>query len=91
VALASQPVMAQTVGPAIIVVQVYPAAFAKWQIVIDRGGDKPEVVEFKADPSIKQAGVYQHTFEKLAQEGYVIKSTFSLEPHSTTLVFGRSQ
>jgi hypothetical protein len=90
VALASQPVMAQTAGPSIVVVQVFAAGFAKYQVVIDRGGDKPELVEFKADPQVKQAGVYQHIFEKLAQEGYVIKSTFSLEPHLTTLVFGKN-
>jgi hypothetical protein len=89
VALASQPVMAQTGGPSVVVVQLYQSGFTKYQIVIDRGGDTPEVVEFKADPQIKQAGVYQHIFEKLAQEGYVIQSTFSLIPNSTTLVFGK--
>jgi hypothetical protein len=91
VALASQPVMAQTGGPAVVVVQIYQSSPNKGRIVVERGVDKPEIVEFKFSPQDEQAAAYQHIFAKLAQEGYVLKSTFSIQAGSTTLVFGRSQ
>jgi hypothetical protein len=91
VALASQPVMAQTGGPAVVVVQIYQSSLNKGRLAVDRGTGKPEIVEFKFNPQEEQSAAYQHTFTKLAEEGYVLKSTFSIQAGSTTLIFGRSQ
>jgi hypothetical protein len=92
-ALASQPVKAQTGGlAAVVVVQIYQSTLNKGRIVVERGVDKPEIVEFKFSPQDEQAAAYQHIFAKLAQEGYVLKSTFSVQGGgATTLGFGRSQ
>jgi hypothetical protein len=78
VALASQPVMAQTGGADVVVVQV-SFGLGAGQILISRGGGKTEVVEIKKQN--RNAGfeseAYQQVISKLYQEGYTIKSTFS--------------
>lgn len=89
VALASQPVMAQTDGPEVIVVQTYQSRLNLGRMIIDRGLDKPEIAEFKLNPQEEQATAFQKLFAKLALQGYVLKSTFSIESGVTTLVFGK--
>ena len=89
VALASQPVKAQTSKPEIVVVQVYTTGIGVGHVAITRGQDQTEDVEFKVT-SAKQhiaAEAYQRVFAQLAREGYSLKSTFSPGDAPVTLVF----
>jgi hypothetical protein len=76
VALASQPVMAQTAGPDVVVVQAYfPVGTGR--VVISRGPGKTEELEFKN--GFRQSAAaesYQQVIAKLYQEGYSIKASF---------------
>ena len=77
VALASSPVLAQTGGAQVVVVQVsfYPSG---GQMTISRGEGKTEVIDFKRSRGqAAEVEAYQQTISKLYQEGYTLKSTFS--------------
>jgi hypothetical protein len=77
VALASQPVMAQTGGADVVVVQVSFGVGAG-QILISRGEGKTEIVTVKKNKNEAfESEAYQQVIAKLYQEGYTIKSTFS--------------
>jgi hypothetical protein len=90
VTLASTPVVAQSGGPGVVIVQFYTTGLGNGHIAITRGEGRTEDVEFKVT-NIKQhtaAEAYQRVFAQLVQEGYSLKSTFFPEDGSTvTLVF----
>jgi hypothetical protein len=94
VALASQPVVAQTSGPNAVVVQVYYTGVNTQHIAITRGEGKTEDIQLK-NTSIndhKAAESYQRVMEKLLAEGYTLKSTFSLgTTANVTLLFEKRQ
>ena len=79
VALASQPVKAQTSKPSVIVVRVNDVN-AGGKMVIVREGGKTEELEFAGGYSLKQLSssglLMQQVFSKLYEEGYSLKSTF---------------
>ena len=91
VALASQPVQAQTTRPNVIVVQVYYTGMNTQHIAITRGEGQTEDIEIKGTSpngsDHKAAEAYQRVVEKLFSEGYTLKSTFSLgtSPNVTLL------
>jgi hypothetical protein len=93
-ALTSQPVIAQTVRPPVVVVQLYFSGISTHHIAITRGEGQTEDIEFK-DQGTKEHGTaeaYQRALARLYQEGYTLKSTFSLGTLSTvTLVFEKRQ
>jgi hypothetical protein len=91
VALASQPVMAQTSGPDIVVVRVIDGIAAS-QMVIVRGLGKNERIDL-ADGSnnkglVSSGEAIQQAIAKLYQEGYSLRSTFGGHQGSaSTLIF----
>jgi opacity protein-like surface antigen len=95
VALASQPVMAQTSGPDVVVMKV--AEFQNnTQIVIARAESKVEVMELEggAGPNAmsQSAKRVQQVVTKLYAQGYVLKSTYSgYGGNMSTLVFVKGQ
>jgi hypothetical protein len=94
VALASQPVMAQTGGPDVVVVRVYDAG-ANVELAISRGNGQVEMIKFNSgvsDKHLKEAAEgYQQALAKLYQEGYSLKSTFTTSENLSTLVFVKGQ
>ena len=87
VALASQPVMAQTGGPEVVVARFYYGGTGKLHVAIARGTANPEIQELKgSDPEETQ--FCQKVIAKLYQEGYSLKSTFGPGTgYASTLVF----
>lgn len=96
-AMASFPVLAQTGGPDVVVVSLsYGRTVFTIKAVITREAGKSEVVEIPAGGSeekkIATSQGYQSLISKLYQQGYSIKSTFTLEGNgATTLVFVKGQ
>lgn len=96
VALASQPVLAQTGGADVVVVQLKESVTGTMRVVIAYPGGKMEEQEFKAgytDKAQNEAATeYQKLITKLYQQGYTLKSTFG-PGHSLlqTLVFIKGQ
>jgi hypothetical protein len=94
VALASSPVRAQTVRPPVVVVQLYFSGISTQHIAITRGEGQTEDIEFK-DPGTKDhrtTEAYQRALAQLYQEGYTLKSTFSLATNAVvTLIFEKRQ
>jgi hypothetical protein len=91
-ALASQPVMAQTGQPPVIVVQLYYTGLFTAHITITRGDNKTEDIEFKEtntrDHTTAQA--YQRVLVRLYQEGYALKSSFRVgDNQPVTLIFDK--
>ena len=90
VALASQPVMAQTGGSNVIVVRVRDSGVGI-ELVINRGKGQSELIKFSSGVSDKHlqeaAEGYQLALAKLYQEGYSLKSTFTAAEGLSTLVF----
>jgi hypothetical protein len=78
----------------VIVVQVYYTGLGNGHLTITRGEGKTEAIEFK-QTNVKQANeaeTCQRVFEKLYQEGYSLKSTFSPGTSSiSTLIFAKGQ
>ncbi|RZK32819.1 MAG: hypothetical protein EOO63_00075 [Hymenobacter sp.] len=92
VALASQPVIAQTGAADVVVVRVNDGAGSTGHLLIVRGEGKREDVEFSAGVSPNHLGtsgeVMQRVFAKLYQEGYTLKSTFGgSQGYVSTLIF----
>jgi hypothetical protein len=79
VALASQPVMAQTGVPDVVVVKVYEGS-GTLRIVMSHGEGKTEVVEAIGGAQKKELISSAETLQKviigLCQQGYALKSTF---------------
>jgi hypothetical protein len=93
-ALASQPVMAQTAGAEVIVVRVYDAG-GNVELAISRGKGQVEMIKFSSgvrDKHLQEAAEgYQQVLAKLYQEGYSLKSTFTTAENLSTLVFVKGQ
>lgn len=89
VALASQPVLAQTGGTEVVVVRVVDTG---GRFVIGRPGGKTEEVSFNSSYSSKglaeSAVQLQQAVASLYQQGYTLKSTFTGASGSvSTLIF----
>jgi hypothetical protein len=82
-ALALQPVKAQTGGSDVVVVRVDEGSSKKVQFIIAYGNASAELTEIELDAksyeqrdkSILEA--YQRVFQKLYKEGYRLKNTFT--------------
>jgi hypothetical protein len=93
VTFASQPVVAQTGGPHVIVVQLYFTGIGT-QHIITRGEGKTQDIQLKntSPEEHKAAEAYQRVMEGLFAEGYTLKSTFSLgTTANVTLLFEKRQ
>ncbi|TVT39620.1 hypothetical protein FNT36_18435 [Hymenobacter setariae] len=97
VALTSQPVMAQTGGPDVIVMSVRMGGLGKTRVVLAYSGGKTEEKMIKnASNSDKAqdeaAAAYQEIIAGLYQQGYSLKSTFvEFQGSVSTLVFVKGQ
>jgi hypothetical protein len=95
VALASQPVRAQTGEPAVVVVRIveeHPSAYLR--IIIARGTGKPEEIGVKNKQLGGEAGTEasQKVFADLYAQGYKLKSSYGggdRVASFSTLVFTR--
>ena len=78
--LAARPAAAQTQTPDLVLVQTFDVG-ASVQLMIIRGEDKSEKVEFRSggsDKGLTASGEgYYKVFSKLYQEGYALQSTFT--------------
>jgi hypothetical protein len=91
VALASQPVMAQTGGPSIVVVRADYAGGLSYRISISRGEGKTEIIEVK-DKGNALVEAYQKAITQLYQEGYSLKDSFTASAATgANLVFVKGQ
>lgn len=91
VALASQPVMAQTGGADVVVVHFYHNGTPRLYAAVARNGAKAEVQDMKGDGA-EETEFCQRIIAKLYQEGYTLKSTFGGSGSMTgTLVFVKGQ
>lgn len=96
-ALASQPVMAQTGAPDVVVVKVYEGT-GTLRIVISHGEGKTELIEAVGGTQKKElipsAEALQKVITGLCQQGYALKSTFGGTQgyaYLSTLVFIKGQ
>lgn len=96
-ALAAQPVLAQTGGADVVVVKVFEdSGNAMLRIAISRGEGKTEVTELKGGGFGKHIGpsaeACQRIVRQLYQEGYTLKSTFGGDKGDmSTLIFIKGQ
>jgi hypothetical protein len=95
VALASQPVMAQTGGADVVIVKVFEMT-GTLRIAISHGEGKTEVVEAVGGGSKKDIVTSSESLHKviagLYQQGYSLKSTFDgNQGVLSTLVFVKGQ
>jgi hypothetical protein len=98
IALASQPVMAQTGGPDVLVVRV-TEGIRRVNVSITTPDGKSEQLQFEngaIGERLDNSGQgYQKVFARLYQQGYRLQSTFSAEAAQsdvrTTLVFVKGQ
>jgi hypothetical protein len=97
--LGSSPVMAAADDPAVVVVRVYETS-STVRLVIARGTDAPEVVDFvggRSDKAMKAAAIqYQRYIAKFYEQGYALqgqvdgyhdKDTFDDVAVLSTLIF----
>jgi hypothetical protein len=91
VALASQPVLAQTSGSEVVVVQVEFTGFDNYRFRISHGEGKTEVYTVKGkDNGLAEA--VQKQVAQLYQQGYALKGEFRTNGTPTTLmVFVKGQ
>ncbi|TVT39621.1 hypothetical protein FNT36_18440 [Hymenobacter setariae] len=94
VALASQPVLAQTGGPEVVIVKIWEGE-AILSITIARAAGKPEVLTYKTK-ELREEGasavLTQKALAKLYQEGYMLKGTYGgNQGYLSTLVFVKGQ
>ncbi|RZK26773.1 MAG: hypothetical protein EOO63_14280 [Hymenobacter sp.] len=95
-ALASQPVKAQTGGPDIVIVRLAEGA-GTIHAVITRGEGKSEEVEFQNGGGkrlVASSEGYYKLINKLYQEGYTLKNSFSsasMNAEQMTLLFVKGQ
>lgn len=99
VALASQPVMAQTGGADIVVVRVAEYS-SRTHLTVERAGQEPEEVEFDWDSRIgkkwpRASKGYLDALSKLYQQGYQVQATIPGTSFNnggttyTTLIFSK--
>ncbi len=96
VALASQPVKAQTGSTDVVVVKVHESIGGEIQLTVCRGVGKSETTTLKARDAAagKGAEAVQQLIAKLTQEGYVLKTSYGGGWNYeilNTLVFMKSQ
>jgi hypothetical protein len=72
-ALASQPVMAQTTGPDLVVVRVLEMG-RKLQFSIAHGQQQPEEVTFDLSKEVRAAPSYYTALAKFYSQGYVVQA-----------------
>jgi hypothetical protein len=95
VALASQPVMAQTGGADVVVVKVFES-IGTMRIAVSHGQGKTEVIDAEGGGDKKKIVDSAETLQKLIagllQQGYSLKSTFGgTQGMMSTLVFVKGQ
>lgn len=87
-ALASQPVRAQVGEAAVVVVKVYYSGIRTGHILISRGPNSNEEIEFTDNKPNVEAEKLQGVIAKLHQEGFRLRSTISRsEGQSPLLIF----
>ena len=95
VALASQPVMAQTGGADVVIVQTYFTGISTLHIAVTRADGQTQEAEVKDAGNVKShvvAVALQQTLAKLVQEGYTLKSNFAFGVNQVqTLIFEKRQ
>jgi hypothetical protein len=95
VALTSQPVLAQTGGPEVVVVRVLDGNPRDLRILVSYGEGKTEVTTVKStmgkDGQEAINETYQKVLQKLYQAGYTLKSSFSAGPYAPGFVFVKGQ
>ncbi|WBO86080.1 hypothetical protein [Hymenobacter yonginensis] len=78
--LGSSPAFAVADDPAVIIVRVHESLKGA-HLVIERGAEKPEVIDFVAGNSASEnasaAKGYHSVISKLYQQGYVLQSTIT--------------
>jgi hypothetical protein len=94
VALASQPVKAQTGGADVVIVKI-TEGIESLHIDIARRTGKPEVLDYKAK-DLREGGAAaaatQRVIAKLYQEGYRLKGTYGgNQGYLSTLIFVKGQ
>jgi hypothetical protein len=94
VALASQPVMAQTTGPDVVIVRVEESYSGKLKLFVERAGQETEAIVFEETKKENMGKGYYPFLNKLYQQGYqmqgvipgaMITSGFAVT--TSTLVF----
>jgi hypothetical protein len=93
VGLASQPVMAQTSGPDVVVVRVYEYS-SRLQITVSRGEGKTEMIQAKGgyQNQASSGEVLQKVLLGLYQQGYMLKGSVTTDAGGIgTFVFGKGQ
>jgi hypothetical protein len=96
-ALASQPVMAQTAASDVIVMSVRTAGIGRTRVVLAYSGGKTEETIIRnmsaSDKAQDEAtAAYQELIAKLYKQGYALKSAFSeFQGGVSTLVFVKGQ
>ncbi|TVT40665.1 hypothetical protein FNT36_14450 [Hymenobacter setariae] len=93
IALASQPVMAQTGGTDLVVVRVYESS-RSLHFSIARGQQQLEEVEIKLNKEVKAALSYHTALSKYYAQGYVVQAVIPGLNSSTnwtesTLILGK--
>lgn len=77
-ALASQPVMAQTGNPNVIMVRVTEELRGEVQLIIERPGQAPEEIKFKFWSNLSKgpsaAAGYSSALKNLYEQGYQIQT-----------------
>lgn len=90
IAFASQPVLAQTGEPDVVLVHFYHLGTPKLHVTIVRGTGKPEEQEFKGSDT-EETQLCQQIITKLYREGYTLKSTFATSVAPNNLLFVKGQ
>lgn len=93
VALASQPVMAQTVGTDLVIVRIFQIG-RKLEFSIAHGQQQPEEVTFDLNKEVKPAPSYYTVLAKFYAQGYVVQAvipglTNNVGYTESTLVLGK--
>jgi hypothetical protein len=78
VALASQPVMAQTGTADVVVVKLHRTSSRTGHILISRGSSASEDIEYIDNKPAMESEALQVAFAKLYQQGYRLRSTLGL-------------
>jgi hypothetical protein len=94
VALASEPVLAQTGGAELVVVHVQESSRSLY-FSIARGQQQPEEIEIKLTKEVKAAPSYYTVLSKFYAQGYVVQAVIpglnsSYNWTESTLIHGKS-
>jgi hypothetical protein len=83
----SQPVLSQTTEPQVVIVQLTYTGFGAGHLSLIRGAGKTE----KTDFSGQSGEVLQVVITRLSQEGYSLKGTFAAGASTAMMVFMKGQ